>query len=96
VSAADAVLGKLGYSTVAEAFRAGAPFGYVERPRFRESGVLAAFASSRMRGVPIPEEDLLSGRCVARLPELLAAPRRRPEEPNGAEAAAEAIASILA
>ena len=37
VAAADAVVGKVGYSTVAETFHAGAPLGYVPRTRFRES-----------------------------------------------------------
>jgi hypothetical protein len=41
VNACDAVIGKAGYSTVAEVYHAGVPFGYIARPRFRESQVLA-------------------------------------------------------
>ena len=95
VNAADVVICKLGYSTIAEVFRAGIPFGYVERPRFRESAVLAAFARSRIPSCSIPEEDLLTGAFVSALPELFEAPRVRPLEPNGAEVAAEAIAHIV-
>jgi UDP:flavonoid glycosyltransferase YjiC (YdhE family) len=91
VNAADAVVGKLGYSTVAEVFRAGVPFGYVERPRFRESDVLAAFVRSRIASRAIPEDDLLTAAYVDLLPELLAAPRIPPAEPNGAAMAADAI-----
>jgi hypothetical protein len=42
-SAADAVIGKVGYSTVAEVFQAGVAFGYLIRKDFRESAVLADF-----------------------------------------------------
>jgi hypothetical protein len=95
VSAADAVVGKLGYSTVAEVFRAGVPFGYVERPRFRESAVLADFAASRLVGRSIPEEALLTGAYVDVLAELLETPPVRSTEPNGAEVAAEAILGLV-
>jgi hypothetical protein len=92
VNAADVVVGKLGYSTVAEVFRAGVPFVYVERPRFRESAVLAAFARARLISRSIPEEDLLTGTYVDLLLELLETPPVRATEPNGADVAADAIA----
>jgi len=43
IAASDAVVGKLGYSTVAETYHAGVPFGYVPRAGFRESPVMAEF-----------------------------------------------------
>ena len=43
VHASDAVIGKAGYSTIAEVFSAGIPFGYVPRKGFRESAVLESF-----------------------------------------------------
>jgi hypothetical protein len=95
VSAADIVIGKLGYSTVAEVFRAGAPFLFVQRPRFRESAVLAAFAASRLACLSIPEQDLLTGAYLDRFSDLLEIPFARSPEPNGADLAAEAIAAIL-
>ena len=43
IAASDAVVGKTGYSTLAEVYQAGVPFGYVKRPHFRESEVLGAY-----------------------------------------------------
>ena len=40
VQAADAVVGKIGYSTLAETCRARIPYGFVPRAGFRESAVL--------------------------------------------------------
>ena len=48
VWAADGVIGKLGYSTVAECFRAGARLGYLGRPEFPESPILEAFVRNRL------------------------------------------------
>ena len=45
VRTADVVVGKLGYSTVAEVYHARAAMAYVGRSRFRESPVLADFVS---------------------------------------------------
>jgi hypothetical protein len=46
--AADAVLGKAGYSTVAEAYWAEIPFGYFLRPGFRESIPFSAYIQSHL------------------------------------------------
>ena len=95
VHAAAAVVGKLGYSTVAEVRAAGVPFAYVPRPTFRESGVLAAFARDHMGGVALAPEELASGGWIDRVPELLdAAPAPRGAE-NGAAAAAAIVARAL-
>jgi hypothetical protein len=95
VAAADVVVGKLGYSTVAEAFAAGTRYAYVPRPSFRESAVLEGFVARRLPAVSLAPEELATGAWVERLPELLARPRPAPGEANGAEAAAEAIAELL-
>jgi UDP:flavonoid glycosyltransferase YjiC (YdhE family) len=84
LNASDAVIGKAGYSTVAEAYRAGIPFGYISRKRFREATPMARFIESRMRGVKISPADFESGRWITRLDEILAMPRRQRREPNGA------------
>lgn len=57
VNASDALVGKIGYSTVAEAFHSKVPFYYVTRPGFRESHVLARFVDERMHGRSMTEED---------------------------------------
>jgi len=95
IAAADAVVGKLGYSTVAEAYHAGRPFAFVERPRFRESAVLAWWVREHMEGFALPAGELESGAFAHRIPELLALPCRPRPEANGAEEAATLILSLL-
>jgi hypothetical protein len=91
VAASDVVVSKLGYSTVAEAYRAGAAFAFVERPRFPESPVLARWVEENMVAVEITEGELRNGKWLATAEELLKVPREKPEEPNGAERAVEII-----
>jgi hypothetical protein len=89
VAACDAVVAKIGYSTLAEVYHAGVPFGYVPRPQFRESVALAEFIRRRMPGVEIAAGDFESGAWLAQLPALLALERVRRDEPNGARQVAE-------
>ncbi|MEW6613758.1 MAG: hypothetical protein AB1409_13570 [Pseudomonadota bacterium] len=84
MAAADAVAGKLGYSTVAELYYAGAPFAYVWRERFRESAPLGAFVSAEMAGFGIAPDAFESGAWLERLDELLSLPPRPRQEENGA------------
>jgi hypothetical protein len=84
LNACDAVVGKVGYSTMAEAYHAGIPFGYVQRTRLRESPVLADFIQAEMRGLDIPAAHFEDGRWLTSLPDLLAMPRLKRTEPNGA------------
>ena len=85
VNASDAVIGKVGYSTLAEVYRAGVPFGYIPRPGFRESDALVPFIAREMPGLPIAETDFESGAWLSLLPELLSLPRARRTGPNGAD-----------
>jgi len=73
--ASDAVIGKVGYSTLAEAYHAGIPFGFSARERFRESGPLVAFIEQHMPSLPIPPARFLSGEWVNDLPSLLSLPK---------------------
>ena len=85
VAASDGVVGKIGYSTLAEVYAAGVPYGYVPRPRFRESDVLSVFVEQEMAGFAIDADELSDGRWIKRIPELLALPRRARKRVNGAE-----------
>ena len=96
ISAADVVIGKVGYSTVAEVFHAGVPFGYVTRPHFRESAVLAAFVRAHVAGFEIDAGCLNDGTWAERLPDLLSFPHRPPVERNGADQVAGFIHRRLA
>jgi hypothetical protein len=88
VHASDVVIGKAGYSTVAEAFQAGVPFGYVPRPDFRESTVMADFIERQQMGQVLPLAALQSGAWGDHVAGLLAQPPRRPAARNGADEAA--------
>lgn len=95
VAASDGVVGKIGYSTLAEVYAAGVPYGYVPRPRFRESDVLAAFVEREMTGFAIAAAELSDGGWVERVPDLLALPRREEGRANGAEAVAGFLAGLV-
>ena len=96
VNAADAVVGKVGYSTLAEVCQAGVPFGYVLRPNFRESAVLESFIRKEMSGLPISQSVFESGSWLSALPELLSLPEIPPVSANGADVAAEYICRFIA
>ena len=95
VNACDAVVGKAGYSTVAEVYHADRPFGYVPRERLCETSVLKAFIKSEMQGIEIGEPEFKAGAWVARLPQLLALPRSPRPALNGAAQAADFICRIV-
>jgi hypothetical protein len=99
VATADVVAGKLGYSTVAEAWQAGTRLAYVPRPAFRESAVLEAFVDRELVAAPIGAAAFADGTWCAgegTLAALLGTPRRTPaREPDGAAAAAALIAREL-
>jgi hypothetical protein len=91
VAAADAVVGKIGYSTVAETCRSRVPFGYVPREGFRESAVLARWLVERGRGLEIGAAAFASGGWVRRIPDLLDLGRPPERFPDGARDAARLI-----
>ncbi|MEM7029283.1 MAG: hypothetical protein AAF629_06940 [Chloroflexota bacterium] len=95
ITAADAVIGKIGYSTVAEIYQAGIPFGYIGRPGFRESKPLTQFIKTRMQGVPFTQQQFESDTWLDYLPSLLALPHLERSEKSGANQAAEFLAMLL-
>jgi hypothetical protein len=95
VNASDAVIGKLGYSTVAEVYHSGVPFGYVSRANFREAQMLARYAERQMPSLAIEEADFHNGRWLCQLPELLSLKRVCRKGPNGSEQIAAYICALL-
>lgn len=95
VNASDAIIGKVGYSTLAEAYHAGVPFGYIARPRFRESQVLATFIEHHMSGLAIPENQFHNGGWISSVTDLLALPRFGRPDSHGADQVARFIRQIL-
>ncbi len=84
INASDAVIGKAGYSTLAETYLGGVPFAYVSRKIFPEAEVLARFVEREMDGFEIEEERFQEGVWIERLPELLSKKKVEPRE-NGAD-----------
>jgi UDP-N-acetylglucosamine:LPS N-acetylglucosamine transferase len=95
VNAADAVIGKIGYSTIAEVYRAGVPFGYVARTHYPESKPLVDFVENHMSGFAIGESEFQNGDWIHRLKDLLALPRIEPDPLNGADQIAGFISRLL-
>ncbi len=91
VNACDALVGKLGYSTLAECYHSGIPYGFIPRQHFAESARLAEFASRRMMAVPIEQDALHQGCLDDAIARLLAMPRQAGGGLNGAEVAAAAL-----
>ena len=91
VAAADAVVGKIGYSTLAETCRSRVPYGFIPRPGFRESAVLARWLSDRGRGLRIAPAAFASGEWVRRIRDLLDLGRPTERFPDGARDAARLI-----
>jgi hypothetical protein len=95
VGASDAVIGKLGYSTLAEVYQAGVPFGYIARPNFPESPALVQFVEKNMNAVAIDEMSFRQGHWLSRVSELLQIPRLERQGANGAEQAARMILDLV-
>ena len=95
VNASDAVIGKAGYSTIAEVYHAGVPFGYIPCPKNPEAEKLVAFIAKQMNGIEIQESDFQKGNWIQRLQDLLNMPRVKPNALNGADQIAEFIIALL-
>jgi hypothetical protein len=91
VAASDVIVGKLGYSTLAEAYAAGVTYIYIPRANFPESPPMAEFARETMGAVELAEERFFSGDWLDLLPGLLSRPRHAPEGPNGADQIAQFV-----
>ncbi len=91
VAAADVVVGKVGYSTLAEVYHGGVPFGFIKRPNFRESDILSAYIEDQMSGLAVDEESFRTGEWVSIVPRLLEMPRIRRSGPNGVTQIAEFV-----
>jgi len=95
VNASDVVIGKAGYSTIAEVYSAGVPFGYVARKHYPESPGLVDFIDRNMDGIALGEEGFNSGRWVEKLPQLLSMPRQHQRRSNGSEEIAAYIGRLI-
>ena len=95
IGAADALVAKAGYSTVAEAYQAGLPFAYVRRPQSPESDALEEFIVRHLPSMRISPETYAAGTWIAAFDGLFHLPGSKMQKPNGADQAAGIIGSIL-
>ncbi|WPD21583.1 MAG: hypothetical protein SD837_15405 [Candidatus Electrothrix scaldis] len=95
IAACDAVIGKVGYSTLAEVYQAGIPFAYISRNSFRESGPLAAFIAREMPSLPLSEEAFRQQDLSEMLTRLCLLPRRESSAESGAEVVAAFLQGLL-
>jgi hypothetical protein len=95
IAASDLVVGKVGYSTLAEIYSAGVPFGYIRRDSFRESHVLVDFINRERAGLEISAVDFKTGKWLRQLPELFTLQAKLGKRDNGAAAIAQYIVDVL-
>jgi len=95
IYACDAVVSKIGYSTLAEVYHAGVPLGYIGRPQFRETAVLASYITANMSGRAITEAAFQSGAWLSCLRDLLRLPRQPQRESRGAEQIARFVYGLV-
>lgn len=93
VATSEAVLGKLGYSTLAEAATNRVPFGFIARAGWRESPPLADYVTRHGWGTELSAAALFEG-TLAGLEALLTWPRFEPAT-NGASQAARWLLEVV-
>ena len=94
INAADLLICKSGYSTIAECQQTATPICCVTREGFAESKVVERYVSEEMNGTVIDENYFISGNWLGDLEKM--AKRERSALPvNGADQAAEFVLSIL-
>lgn len=91
VASVDALIGKPGYGTFAEAACGGTPLLYAPRPDWPEQDALVAWIGEQACARQVSDADLQAGRLAAPLAALWAQARPTPPLPVGDEQAAEII-----
>jgi hypothetical protein len=91
----DAVLGKLGYGTVAECACNGTPLLYMPRPDWPEEDCLATWLQAHGRCLPATFEQVMTGELRETLEQVWAQPMPPVPQPTGAEEAARIITQLL-
>ncbi len=71
VNASDLVVGKLGYSTIAEVYSRQKPFLYIKRDSFRESKVLEDFVNRNLVSDAIEYNEIYSDEVIRKISPLL-------------------------
>ncbi len=91
VNASDLVVGKVGYSTLAETYHANIPFIYLSRQSFRESSFLVDFVQQEMIALEISEDQFQSLQWIDTIPGL----SNHEKKPHSVQNGANQIAQFL-
>lgn len=94
VAAANLVIGKLGYSTIAEVYNEGTAFAYFTRKRFCESPPLAAFVAREIPSVELPDDVTDPAVLRAHITPLLSVKKTVRTTENGADVIARFLLSL--
>lgn len=95
IRAADLVVCKAGYSTIAECCQAGARVIVIGRDEYPESPPLQRYLRDTLAGVSISTGQYERGDWLPHARELLARPRPAPADDNGADRVAAFLAGLL-
>ena len=95
VAAASLVVGKLGYSTLAEVYQAATPYLFMQRRRFPESPALARFAERNLVCGELTEDEFEAANWPEQRRDLQAVRSPKAPEVNGSQEAAGLILSLL-
>jgi hypothetical protein len=95
IQAADLVVGKAGYSTLAEVMMAGVPYAFISRGDFRESDVMIPYIKKVLPALEITEQEYGSGAWFDRLPECFVLTSNAPNPINGADTIAGHLVDMI-
>lgn len=95
VAAADLVVCKAGYSTIAECCQAGARIICVGRSGFAESGPLLDYIRTRLSGVAISQKSYENSEWLSLLPTVLATKKPEKMTENGADRVADFLVTMV-
>ncbi len=94
INAADVVIGKLGYSTLAEVISCGVPFGFVMRASYPETDCMREYVLTHLNSIEISAREYLEGNFMEKIQELLVMSRRMlPMDKDPAREVAELLLS---
>lgn len=94
-AAADVVVGKLGYSTLAEVWQAGCGYAWLDRPDFPETRVLAAHARDNLASARVPRRAFESGAWPPIAAELASRSQEGEAYDDGLPAAVDALEALI-
>ncbi|MBN2423961.1 MAG: hypothetical protein JXR46_00105 [Calditrichaceae bacterium] len=95
LNAADAVICKLGYSTIAETYRHNLPVLYISRRDFRESSIIQKFTDENLPSLEITSAEFQGTDWLEKIHALMQLKAQKKKQQNGAEQAARYIMSKI-